>query len=560
MSKPTCKYAIHISVNGYMYKPYYSKNMMKKIISLFFLFLFYMIDINSQEFVHPGLLHSESSLDRIREFVRKESQPAYGSFNIMRGLPEGKADYCVKGPFETISRAGRFGYTKDPCERDFNAAYYNAILWVITGKQAHADKAMEIIRAYAGTLKKIEGPDDPLCAGLQGAMLVNAAEVMRYTYTADKYAAGWNAEDTQKAESMFRNVFQPVLTTFYKTKPYTNGNWGIAVTKAQMAFGIFMNDRKLYEDAVEFFMKGHDNGTLPNYVAESGQIQESGRDQQHAMLGLGCLSEIAEMAWTQGQDLYSALDNRLMKGYEYLAKSNLGYEVPFFTWKDITGKYSNWTTLGEEGMGRFRALFEIAYNHYVERKGLEMPYTKIVLDMIRPEGPGFTCDNPGFGSLLFYLGKDLNAGQKPGRIDEDLSRHEGWTFTGCSYKSVDNVMSFVSSGVSMQKKRISYQAGSYPYIAVKAPRIPASINKDWLQLSYSVASAPEFWKLDADKAQKVGEDIYVFKVTDALSNNGTRFTERPTNITLILNFGNAGNEPVVVEWVRSFEKIEDIAF
>ena len=54
------------------------------------------------------------------------------------------------------------------------------------------------------------------------------------------------------------------------------------------------------------------------------------------MLGLGCLSEIAEIAWTQGRDLYSALDNRLMKGYEYLAKSNLGYEVPFFTW-NITG-------------------------------------------------------------------------------------------------------------------------------------------------------------------------------------------------------------------------------
>ena len=57
---------------------------------------------------------------------------------------------------------------------------------------------------------------------------------------------------------------------------YTNGNWGIAVTKAQMAFGVFLNDKKLYEDAIEFFLKGHDNGTLPNYVAESGQIQESG--------------------------------------------------------------------------------------------------------------------------------------------------------------------------------------------------------------------------------------------------------------------------------------------
>ena len=48
-------------------------------------------------------------------------------------MPEGKVDYCIKGPFETISRAGRYGYTKDPCERDFNAAYYNAILWIVTG-------------------------------------------------------------------------------------------------------------------------------------------------------------------------------------------------------------------------------------------------------------------------------------------------------------------------------------------------------------------------------------------------------------------------------------------
>lgn len=109
--------------------------MKKKFIPLFIL-LFYMLNINSQEFIHPGLLHSESSLKRIRELVRNETQPAYGSFNIMRGMPEGKADYRIKGPFETISRAGKYGYTKDPCERDFNAAYYNAILWIVTGKRA----------------------------------------------------------------------------------------------------------------------------------------------------------------------------------------------------------------------------------------------------------------------------------------------------------------------------------------------------------------------------------------------------------------------------------------
>lgn len=512
----------------------------------------------AQEFVHPGLLHSDASLERIHLQVKEKWQPAFGSFLIMKGLPEASAKYCMKGPFETISRAGRYGYTKDPCERDFNAAYYNAIMWIATRDATHADKAMEIIRAYAGKLKKIEGPDDPLCAGLQGFMLVNAAEILRYKYPVAKYPGGWTSVDTELAETMFREVFQPVLTTFYQTKPYTNGNWGIAVTKTQLAIAVFLNDRKLYDDAIDFFYHGKDNGSLPNYVAETGQIQESGRDQAHCMLGVGCLAEIAEIAWTQGQDLYSALDNRIMKGYEYLSKSNLGYEVPFFTWKDITGKYANWQNLGEDGMGKFRSVFEIGYNHYVERKGLEMPYTQIVLGRIRPEGPGFTCDNPGFGSLLFYLGEDIGATKQEGRIDEDLTQLQGWTLATVTLKPKDGKMSFLSSGVRMQKKGIRYRADQYPYIAVKVPRLPETIKKDWLQLCYSVMSAPEFWKLNADEAIKAGNDIYVFRVAGCRSNNGTLFSAKGATVTLIIDFGDTCGEPVAIDWIRSFEHIEDI--
>ena len=376
---------------------------MKKRAIIFFVFC--TCALGAQSFVHPGILHSEASLERIRSLVEIKSQPAYGSYQILVGLPEAQADYIMKGPFEIVSRDGEYRHTKDPSERDFNAAYYNAILWVITRKQAHADKTMEIIRAYARTIRQIPPTNDaPLCAGLQGFMLINAAEIMRYTYIAGDYQNGWSTQDTKQVEDMLRNVFQPVLTKFFSAKPYTNGNWGAMAIKAQMSFGIFMNDRKMYDDAVNFFHNGDDNGSLPNYIAESGQSQEAGRDQQHAMLGVSCLADAAEVAWTQGDDLYGALDNRIMKGYEYLAKYNLGYDVPFVTWKDITGKYSNWTTISDKGKGRFRSVFEIAYNHYVVRKGLEMPYSKIVLDSIRSEGPGFTCDNTGFGSLLYYLG------------------------------------------------------------------------------------------------------------------------------------------------------------
>ena len=69
----------------------------------------------------------------------------------------------------------------------------------------HADKAMEILRGYASTLQKIYGPDDPLCAGLQGFMLINAAEIMRYTYQDNQYVKGWSEADTKSIEGMFRN-------------------------------------------------------------------------------------------------------------------------------------------------------------------------------------------------------------------------------------------------------------------------------------------------------------------------------------------------------------------
>lgn len=128
------------------------------------------------------------------------------------------------------------------------------------------------------------------------------------------------------------------------------------------------------------------------------------------MLGIGALATVCEIAWQQGDDLYSALDNRLMKGFEYVAKYNLGYNVPFAVWKDVTGKYSNWTEISNKGRGRYMPIFEMTYNHFVIRKGMQMPYTEQVLRQIRPEG--YDRDQPAFGSLLFN-----EAGTKKNYVD-----------------------------------------------------------------------------------------------------------------------------------------------
>ena len=66
------------------------------------------------------------------------------------------------------------------------------------------------------------------------------------------------------------------------------------------------------------------------------------------MLGLGAVSAICELAWKQGNDLYSAYENRALLGYEYTVKYNLGYDVPFETWTDVTGKYCKWDVISKE--------------------------------------------------------------------------------------------------------------------------------------------------------------------------------------------------------------------
>ena len=340
-----------------------------------------------------------------------------GSYMLLANDPKSSAEYSIQGPFPIISRADEYGYTKKPCEDDFNAAYYNSLMWVVTGDESHARKAMEIIRAYSGVLRKITPRDDPLCAGLQGFIIVNAAEIMRWTYGGEQYAGGWSAQDTEAASTMFRKAFIPVFDTFFKTPAYTNGNWGLSVIKGMIGIAVFLDDDDIFDEALARYLDaGFDNGSLPNYIAESGQLQESGRDQAHSQLGIGCMAEICEVAWKQGLDIYSALDNRLLKGYEYTAKYNLGYDdVPFFTWTDKTGKYCDWTCISPKSRGNLRSVFEIAYAHYAVRMGLDMPYTREVLSKIRPEGKGWTCDHPGFGSLLFLQEPDTGI------------YHDGWT-------------------------------------------------------------------------------------------------------------------------------------
>ena len=375
-------------------------------LGFYCLFLSIGLEMQARKFVHPGILHTTKSIERMRAQIADKEYPAYGSFELLKSHHCSQADYQPFGPFEIISRDGEFRHTKSKMEQDFSAVYQNALMWVLTGEKTHAEKSLELLLGYAGTLKRIpETNDAPLLVGLEGLKIIYATEILRHTYKK------MTVVQFNEISRMIREVFLPVMENFYHRKPYTNGNWGPIVTKAYMAAAILWDNEEMYNKAVDFYLHANDNGTIAHYISgDTGQIQESGRDQGHSMLGIGALSTVCEIAWQQGDDLYSALDNRLMKGFEYVAKYNLWYNVPFAVWKDVTGKYSNWTEISNKGRGRYMPIFEMAYNHFVIRKGMQMPYTEQVLRQIRPEG--YDRDQPAFGSLLFN-----EAGTKKNYVD-----------------------------------------------------------------------------------------------------------------------------------------------
>ena len=268
--------------------------------------------------------------------------------------------YKLAGPYEVVARDGEFRKSKAGSEHDMWQAWQSA-------KAGDNETALTIVNSYAKTLQRFDGHDAPLCT-IQAYWLLRAMTIMKVYQT-----PAWSA--------MVRRAILPVIDKFEADSPYANGNWGHIVNRCRMAAAIFLEDKDLYQHAIDIYLHANDNGTLPNYISETGQCQETGRDQGHAQLGLGAMCEICEMAWDQGDDLWGALDNRLMKGMEYTAKYNLGYDVPFETWTDCTGLYNDWTEPGSMGRGRIRCIYNLPYLHFVGRKGLQMPYTKKVLDL-----------------------------------------------------------------------------------------------------------------------------------------------------------------------------------
>lgn len=357
----------------------------------FFLYIHLPDEVKAQSFIHPGLLQSKQDIERMKIAIKEKQEPILSGFLVFQAHPQSQNTYHMQGPMEMVGRNPTVG--QGVYDADANAAYQNALMWALTGQQEYANKAIQIVNAWSSTLKSITGRDAVLMAGLSPFKMVNAAEILRYTHS------GWSVVDIENTKKHFREVIYPVIKDF---APFANGNWDASAMKTMMAIGVFCNDRPIFERALHYYINGAGDGSLLNYIInKTGQCQESGRDQSHTQLGIAHLGDCAEIAWHQGLDLYAYADNRLLKGFEYTAKYNLGQDVSYVPEMDKTGKYLH-QQLSAEGRGRLRAVYEQIFNHYVNRMGLAAPYTQQAAEKIRPEQQGLPgADHVGFGTLLY---------------------------------------------------------------------------------------------------------------------------------------------------------------
>ena len=351
---------------------YLTKSNLKKKTYSFVFFLFLITGFVHAQFVHPGITNKKSDLDRVKYMVEAQIDPWYTSYQEMTSDAKASYNYTVRGD-QSFTELGRDDGTNYAAwNDDIRAAYYNAIQWYVTGDTRHADKSVEIFNAWNG-LQDVTSGGTRALSGAIAYIMIEAAEIIKSTYS------GWAPADIQAFKDMlvypyYSNTAEPsglgrtkgsFYWQAYQGDRTRHGNQGLAGFRAVMAMGIFMDNEIMYNRALRYIQGenhyGNDiaypfgkptatsvsnvgdyedtwnytidsdpsvfgfNEVMTNYIYENGQCQESSRDQQHTVFGIGNLCAMAEMAWNQGDDLYSHANDRLLLGLEYTMKYNVSF-------------------------------------------------------------------------------------------------------------------------------------------------------------------------------------------------------------------------------------------
>jgi hypothetical protein len=131
-------------------------------------------------------------------------------------------------------------------------------------------------------------------------------------------------------DTIYDRAYRKVLSMPHRPDdlPYpSGGRWSTKKNTNKMSnFYISWNQNPRYSDLVIGDTVDYgSNDELKYWIYENGQCQEAARDQGHIIDGMCNMVNIAQMAWNQGDDIYTKYDDRILKGLNYVTKYNYGW-------------------------------------------------------------------------------------------------------------------------------------------------------------------------------------------------------------------------------------------
>jgi hypothetical protein len=362
---------------------------------------------HASPFVHPGGLHTLADLDRMKTNVLAGNHPWIDDWNRLLTDPEAQSNWKP-------APKPNMGTSRQRADKDAHAAYLNTLRWYISGDTNYAECAVKICNAWSRTVNQVpSGTDIPGLSGIPVFDFALAGELLRIY-------PGWRREDFEAYTNMMVRYYYPVCHEFLadhdgRCISYFWANWDACNLGALVAMGVLCDNTNIFDEGVEYFKNGPGNGSISNavpylYSTYLGQWQESGRDQEHAQLGVGLLGAACQVAWNQGVDLFGYANNRLLAGAEYVAKCNLSYPpstIPYTLYDNCANARQFYLSASQLGRIDDRPVWELIYNHYAVLRGLPAPYSKAMAQLVRPEGGG--GDHFGYGTLTFTLNADASS-------------------------------------------------------------------------------------------------------------------------------------------------------
>ena len=406
---------------------------------------------------HPCLLHSQSDIDYVKSHLSES--PWAEAYAELCATNYAKPDYKMHTPAEYVGRLDATNWSDGNgrweqygvadrwysgvqnsflwLAQDATAAYQNALRYNLEGNTQCAEKAWEILAAWAkvnkgviigqaGSLKgQVIDPNEYLIL-INIHHVTNAAELLR------NYPGFEASDDFKTICHWLKTYWSSLAETFLESVQggrHTWLNWDLAAMTAEISIGALCDDQDMINYAIREFYEGNHPGNLmllgapflfddPDSDEMLAQGNEAGRDQGHNTLCAALLGAFCQMGLNIGEDLFAANNYRAVAMAEYVAKINVSMKamgqsflhpintIPFTEY--TYGDAGTMTQIATGDRGPFRPCWDL-WVGYCRSHGISCIYASEFAEQKRPDqGVGYYGSNSGgfdqigFTTLMHY--------------------------------------------------------------------------------------------------------------------------------------------------------------